>query len=123
VFLMLKNQVVKKCGEVKIQIHASLTSVFNGGVCSTPRSDHLDHLSDMTLSHRVSLDTTTKRQFPTIVAVNCRLRKAVVCSLLLTSLTELSLFANSLVLTSTVNMMSGAPESAHDILTSGCHIM
>jgi hypothetical protein len=44
--------------------HASLTSVLNGGVCSTSRSGCLDHLSDVRLSHRVSLDTVTKRKSP-----------------------------------------------------------
>ena len=96
-FLMLKHHVVKKYGEVKIQIHASLASVFNGGVCSTSHSDHLHHLSDMRLSHRVSLDTVTRRKFPTIAIVNCRVGNAVVSSLSFTELTELSFFANSLV--------------------------
>ena len=114
-FLMLKHQVVKEYAEVKIQIHASLTSVLIRGVCSNSRSDHLDHLSDMRLSHRFSLDTVTKRQFPTTAVVNCRVRNAVVSSLLLTTLTELSLFGNSLVLTNAVNMMSGAPEFSHMI--------
>jgi hypothetical protein len=54
VFLMLNHHVVKRYGEVKIQIHASLTSVLNVGVFSTSRSDHLDHVSDMKFSHRVS---------------------------------------------------------------------
>jgi len=120
---MLKHHVVKKYGEVKIQINASLTSAFNGGVCSTSRSDHLDHLLDMRLSHRVILDTVTRIKFPPIAIVNCRVGNAVVCSLLLTELAGLSLFANSLILTSTVNMMSGAPEPAHDILTSDCQII
>ena len=53
-FLMLKHHVVKRYGEVKKLIHASLTSVLNVGVCSISRSDHLDHLSDMSLSHRAS---------------------------------------------------------------------
>ena len=51
---MLKHHVVKRYGEVKIQIHASLTSVLNVGVFSTSRSDHLDQLSDMRFSYRVS---------------------------------------------------------------------
>jgi hypothetical protein len=122
-FLMLKHQALKEYAEVKIQIHASLTSVLNRGVCSNSRSDHLDHLSDTRLSHKFSLDTVTKRQYPTIALVNCWIRNAVVCSLLLTTLTELSLFGNSLLLTNAVNMMSGAPDFSHGILTSGCHIM
>lgn len=54
-FLRLKHHVVKRYGEVEVQIHASLNAVLNVDVvCSTSRFDHLDRLSDMKLSHRVS---------------------------------------------------------------------